>query len=78
MGPSLKTKVLKEGLEIYFSPSIKQNEQYVLRERKSPRRLVHLKKKLVFFTRAHTHTHTHTEAVGIFSSPLVPEILVPV
>lgn len=54
MGPSLKTKVLKEGLEIYFSPSIKQNEQYVLRERKSPRLLVHLKKKACLLTCAHT------------------------
>ncbi len=32
-------------------------------------------KKAGLFTRAHTHT---TEAVGIFPSPLVPEILVPV
>lgn len=45
MGPPFQTKVLKEGLEIYFSPSIEQNEQYGPGARKRPLLLKHLKKK---------------------------------
>lgn len=55
IGPLFENQGAKEGLEIYFSPSIKQNEQYVLRERKSPRLLVHLKKSWSFYTRTHSH-----------------------
>ncbi len=73
IGPLFENQGAKEGLEIYFSHQLnKMNNMFS--EKENLLVFSYTWKKAGLFTRA----HTHTEAVGIFSSPLVPEILMPV